>query len=56
MKMEVRGFTVHTLKKKAKNRRNEEKRLQAELNELLSQSVQKQSSGCEQKHKLHKHV
>ena len=38
MKMEVRGFTIAFAKRKAKNKRDEEKKLQAQLNELLSQS------------------
>ena len=38
MKMEVRGFTIPFAKRKAKNKRDEEKKLQAQLNELLSQS------------------
>ena len=38
MKMELRGFTKAFAKRKAKNKRDEEKKLQAQLNELLSQS------------------
>ena len=38
MKMEVRGFTIAFTKRKAKNKRDEEKKLQAQSNELLSQS------------------
>jgi len=36
MKMEERGFTIAYAKRKAKNKRDEEKNLQAQLNELLS--------------------
>ena len=38
MKMEVRGFTIAYAKRKTKNKREEEKKLQAQLNEQLSQS------------------
>ena len=38
MKMEVRGFAIAYAKRKAKNKREEEKKLQAKLKELLSQS------------------
>ena len=38
--MEVRGFTIAHAERKAKKRRNEEKKLQAQLNELLAQSAQ----------------
>ena len=38
--MEVRGFTIAHAKRKAKKRRNEEKKLQAQLNELLAESAQ----------------
>ena len=40
MKMEVRGFTIAYAKRKAKKKRNEEKKLQEQLNELLAQSAQ----------------
>ena len=40
MKMEVRGFTIAHAKRKAKKRRNEEKKLKAQLNELWAQSAQ----------------
>ena len=40
MKMEVRGFTIAYAKRKAKEKRNEEKKLQEQLNELLAQSAQ----------------
>ena len=36
MKMEMRGFTIAFAKRKAENKRDEEKKLQAQLNELLS--------------------
>ena len=38
MKMEVRGVTTAFAKRKAKNKRDEEKKLQAQLIEPLSQS------------------
>ena len=38
--MEVRGFTITYAKRKAKNKRNEEKKFQGQLNELLAQSAQ----------------
>ena len=38
MKMEVRDFTIAFAKRKAKNKRDEENKLQAQLNELSSQS------------------
>ena len=38
--MEVLGFTIAYAKRKAKKRRNEEKKLQAQLNELLARSAQ----------------
>ena len=37
--MEVRGFTIAYAKRKAKQKRNEEKKLQEQLNELLAQSA-----------------
>jgi len=40
MKMEVRGSTIVYAKRKAKKKRNEEKKLQEQLNELLAQSAQ----------------
>ena len=40
MKVEVRGFTIAYAKRKAKKKRNEEKKLQPHLNELLAQSAQ----------------
>ena len=40
MKMEVRGFTIAYPKRKAKMKRNEEKKLPEQLNELLAQSAQ----------------
>ena len=38
--MEVRGLTIAYAKRKAKRKRNEEKKLQEQLNELLAQSAQ----------------
>ena len=38
MKMEVRGFSIAFAKGKPKNKRTRKKKLQAQLNELLSQS------------------
>ena len=38
--MEVRGFTIAYAKRKVKKKRNEEKTLQEQLNELLAQSAQ----------------
>ena len=38
--MEVRGFTIAYAKRKATKKRNEEKKLQELLNELLAQSAQ----------------
>ena len=40
MKMAVRGFTIAHAKRKAKKKSNEEKKLQEQLNELLTQSAQ----------------
>ena len=40
IKVEVRGFTIAYAKRKAKKKRNEEKKLQQQLNELLAQSAQ----------------
>ena len=40
VKKEVRGFTIAYAKRKAKKVRNEEKKLQEQLNELLAQSAQ----------------
>ena len=37
--MEVRGFTITYTKRKAKKERNEEKKSQEQLNELLAQSA-----------------
>ena len=37
--MEVRGFTIAFAKRKAKNKRDEEKKLQAQLNELIHNYV-----------------
>ena len=37
--MEARGFTIAYAKRKAKKKRNEEKKLQEQLNELLAQSA-----------------
>ena len=51
IKMEVRGSTIAFAKKKAKIKRDEEKKLQAQLNKLLPQSEK-----CKNNPQVHIHI